>query len=80
MNISEDEQNERDPQFDDFPSIPRGLIEALECRMPERWPNPEMPDRDIWVRAGQLKVLEYIRSVFDKQQSQSAEGTINVHR
>jgi hypothetical protein len=63
----ESESNERDEQFDDFPAISPGLIAALEKRMPERWPNITMPDRDIWYRAGQLNILELLRFVEGKQ-------------
>ncbi len=65
----EDQASERDTQFDDFPSIPGGLVEALAKRMPERWPNVEMHDRDIWIRAGQHQLLDMIRFVEDLQTS-----------
>jgi hypothetical protein len=76
LDFSEDQVIQQDPQFDDIPPIPQGLYEALERRMPERWPNPEMPDRDIWVRAGQLKLLDFIRHVYTIQH----EGTSDVLR
>lgn len=69
----EGSENQQETQFDDFPPIHPALITALEKRMPERWPNVEMPDRDIWVRAGQLKILELIRFVAYKQTAKEDE-------
>jgi len=76
--FSELEQYQQDDQFKDIPPIPQGLLEALERRLPERWPNPEMPDRDIWVRAGQLKLLAFLRFVYEKQLTQEG-NTPDVH-
>lgn len=72
MNFSQDQLNEQDPQFMDIPPIHRGLLEALERRMPERWPNPEMPERDIWIRCGQLQVLQFLRFVYEKQHGEAS--------
>lgn len=76
MESPEELDNERDTQYDDFPAIPQGLIEALEWRMPERWPNPEMPDRSIWIRAGQHKVLALLRHIEALQLSQGSSNAI----
>lgn len=67
---------ERDPQYDDMPLIPQGLIEALQARLPERWPNVEMPDRDIWVRAGQLRLVEFLAHVQKKQIEESSKENL----
>jgi len=72
--------SERDTQFDDFPPISEALIAALNKRMPERWPNQDMPDRSIWIRSGQLQVVELLEFVRQRQRAEDIKDNINVHR
>ena len=73
-------ENERDTQFDDFPPISPALIKALSVRMPERWPNVEMPERDIWVRNGQWRVVELLELVLNTQRAEAEKDNLNVPR
>jgi hypothetical protein len=52
----------------DFPEIPTRLVEVLESRFPERWPNKKMTDRDIWIRAGVIEVIALLKTELERQQ------------
>ena len=76
MNPNETLDIEQDTQFDDFPPINEALITALERRMPERWPNVDMPDRDIWFRAGQHEVVAFLKFVLKTQRSSAPKDNL----
>lgn len=59
--------------WDIYPAISDTLLNALESELPVRWPNVEMPDRDIWIYAGQLKVLERLKFIQFKQLSKNSK-------
>lgn len=75
-NLEEPDQPRHDPQWDDFPHISDSLIAALENRMgADRWPNTEMPDREIWFTAGKLSVIDYLKFVQERQFANQAATT-----
>lgn len=76
MDSEEVLDNTPDNQFADFPPISEALINALKKRMPERWPNFEMPDRSIWIRSGQLVVVELLELVRDRQRSEAEKENL----
>lgn len=50
-----------------FPPIPSALLLELEARFPDRMPDPETSADDIRVMQGSVKVIRFLRTDFDKQ-------------
>jgi hypothetical protein len=50
-----------------FPPIPLALLLELEARFPDRMPEPENSVDDIRVMQGSVKVIRFLRTHFDKQ-------------
>ena len=55
----------------EFPHITRALLAELEERFPARYPNLDWPDREIWYRAGQRSVVDFLIQLFDEQMDRS---------
>ena len=53
----------------DFPHIPLDLLEALEKRFPDCIPDPNLVDRDIWIRVGHVLVVRFLRELYDNPKS-----------
>lgn len=53
--------------MDHLPVVPKDLLDALEVRFPERCPEPEWSDREIWIRAGERRVVRFLKRVFEQQ-------------
>lgn len=45
-----------------FPPVLPALVEALDARFPLRSPAIDWPDRQVWIEAGQRKVIDFLRS------------------
>lgn len=59
--------------------IPKELLDALDQRFPERCPEPEWSEREIWMRVGERRVLRLLRRVYEQQQDNVLRDT-NVLR
>lgn len=58
----------REPDINQsLPVVPQDLLEALEKRFPDRCPDPQWTDREIWMRVGEQRVIRFLRSVFNQQ-------------
>ena len=55
---------------DDFPVIPKDLMERLQELYPERCADPMATDRAIWMGVGERWVVRMLQSKFDEQQEQ----------
>lgn len=42
------------------------MLEHFEKAFPEKCPSPTMTDREIWIYAGQVKMLRIIRAKFEE--------------
>ena len=51
----------------DFPDLSRRLLERLDELYPDRCPDPNDSERDVWIKAGQRKVVNFLWDVFDEQ-------------
>lgn len=49
------------------PLITEELMNYLNKLYPERCPDPRHNDREIWMRAGERRVVRFLQSVFDGQ-------------
>ena len=61
--------------MDQLPVIPKDLLDALELRFPERCPEPEWSEREIWMRVGERRVIRLLRRVYEQQQENVLENT-----
>lgn len=50
-----------------FPLVPAPLLERLEVLFPNRAPNPNDSDREIWLKAGRAEVVALLRSEYEEQ-------------
>jgi len=41
------------------------LVADLAVRFPNRCPDPEMTDREIWLQAGSAQVVTYLRTLLE---------------
>lgn len=50
-----------------LPPIPEDLLKVLDLAFPERCPDPEWSDRDIWMRVGERRVVRFLQRKFKEQ-------------
>ena len=50
-----------------LPDLSKDLIDALGVRFPSRCPDPSDSEREIWIKVGQRKVVEFLQDVYDEQ-------------
>ena len=50
-----------------LPTIPQGLIKALEERFPQKDFDPSYPYREIDYHCGARSVLRFLKQVYDEQ-------------
>jgi hypothetical protein len=54
-----------------FPHVTKALLKELEDRFPARYPGLEWKDREIWYRAGQRSVVDFLADLFNEQVERS---------
>jgi hypothetical protein len=57
-----------------FPTISLDLLTALEAAFPERSPEPGDAHADLMVRAGEARVVRFMRRQYDEQN----ENVLNI--
>ena len=50
------------------PHVPRELLQWLKARFPDRAPDREDTDREVWLAVGQVEVVRHLQSLFDEQE------------
>jgi hypothetical protein len=50
-----------------LPDLSKDLIAVLDERFPSRCPDPKDSEREIWIKVGQRKVVEFLQDVYDEQ-------------
>jgi hypothetical protein len=58
----------------DLSFIPQDLLNDLNNRYPERTPEVDWSDRDIWLRAGERRVIRFLNEQFKRQNENILEG------
>ena len=53
---------------DKCPPIPENLLNFLNRRFPEKCPDLDDSDREIWARTGERRVIRFLKRQFDLQQ------------
>ncbi len=52
---------------DNFPPIDEAIIRRLNELYPEKCPDIDTPDRNIWFYSGQRSVVKMLESVYNEQ-------------
>lgn len=55
---------------DQFPPVTEALVQALEQRFPDRAPNIDTSDREVWARVGEVRVVRFLRSQLEQQKEE----------
>jgi hypothetical protein len=56
-------------QRDRVPPLDRPTVEfALKCA-PDRCPNPQDTEREIWMKAGEHRLAQRLQNILNKQES-----------
>tara|TARA_S200002703_G_scaffold145784_1_gene140360 strand:- start:399 stop:602 length:204 start_codon:yes stop_codon:yes gene_type:complete len=50
-----------------LPDLSKDLLDALNKRFPSRCPELTDTEREIWIKVGQRKVVEFLEDVYDEQ-------------
>lgn len=46
------------------------FLQALEVMFPPRPPDPRDPDREVWMKAGERRLVEVLKAKFDQAQQE----------
>lgn len=49
------------------PPIPENLLNFLDKAFPEKCPDLDAPDREVWARAGERRVVRFLKRQFALQ-------------
>ena len=61
-----------------FPGVPKELAEALDKAFPERCPEPEWSDREVWIYTGRRLVVRHILNKFNEQVKAAIDSKVKV--
>lgn len=61
--------------YNDIPPIPLGLIDALERRFPSKCPDISDSERVIFLYAGKVELIRWMRNVMTRRQKDSLSPT-----
>lgn len=50
-----------------IPPLSPALIDALDKRFPERCPDPQWSDREVWRKVGQREVVRFLKQELENQ-------------
>jgi hypothetical protein len=63
-------------QENNFPLIPKPLLDELNQRYPERCAEPEWANHDIWMKAGERRVVRFLNEMYKRQNENILEGPL----
>ena len=61
---------------DPIPTLTLDFIKAIEKRFPPRCPELHWEDRYIWYYAGQRHIVDFLKSVYNRQQETRFDNVI----
>lgn len=50
-----------------FPHVERHFLDALDGLVPERSPDPKDTEREIWMKAGERRLVKLLKRIADEQ-------------
>lgn len=59
-----------------LPPIDPALVKALNQRFPHRCPNPNDSEREIWMKAGERRLVDFLLMQQAKQEKEALKGKI----
>ncbi len=59
-----------------FPLIPKLLLDELNQRYPERSADPEWVDREVWLKSGERRVLRFLNEMYRRQNENILDGPV----
>ena len=57
-----------------FPTIPQPLLDDLNQRYPERSAELSWSDREVWIKAGERRVVRFLNEQFKRQNENILES------
>ncbi len=63
-------------QENNFPLIPKPLLDELNHRYPERYPEMEWSDREVWLKAGERRVVRFLNEMYKRQNENILESPL----
>lgn len=64
--------------MDRFPYVDKQILEYLEKLYPDKAPEPDDTDREIWMNRGAVGVVRHLRRVYNEQTENMLGNTSNV--
>lgn len=62
-------RNNTGPSEESFPAISEALIKRLDNNYPERSPDPNDSERELWMKAGERRLVRRLLAEYEKQTS-----------
>lgn len=59
-----------------FPLISKPLLDELNQRYPERSAESEWSDREIWLKAGERRVVRFLNEMYKRQNENILESPL----
>jgi len=57
------------------PPVPADLVEWLDWLYPEKCPEPNTPDREIWLYAGKRSIVRMLKDQLGAQAARASKST-----
>ena len=57
-----------------IPKLDNVLIEYLEQLYPDKYPNIDTPDKEVWYKAGQVSVIRFLKKKLEEQNENILRG------
>lgn len=61
-----------------LPVIPKDLLDVLDAKFPEKCPEVNWSDREIWIKVGQRSVVRHLLKIYE-QQNENILGEQHVY-
>lgn len=58
-----------------IPNIPEDLLKFLDETYPERCPDPQSSERQIWMQVGARSVVRHLKRLYQEQNDNLMEST-----
>ena len=63
-------------QEKNFPVIPKLLLDELNVRYPERCAEIDWPEREIWIKSGERRVIRFLNEMYKRQNENILDGPL----
>lgn len=56
------------------PAIDRKLVEYLEQVFPDKCPDPQFSEKEVWIAVGSAQVVRHLRFILEEQEQSVLEN------